>query len=203
MSSATRMHSLSVTSGPRRGDLFLEWHGCCMHWPDTTVGCRSTTADVYDCISRMSVCNQSACFFFCFVFFRDWNPIIVQNSSLSASSFAADIETLASVTFHSAEIDINRSIYIWCVVVEILKADAALRQIGVKLSSLFGFSRGSVVGIDGCDDGLFVLHRLQINFLLSERESSLLSLLLRMRRRRLKTFPAGFINCRRLVWSCL
>lgn len=91
----------------------------------------------------------------------------------------------------------------WCVVVEILKADAALRQIGVKLSSLFGFSRGSVVGIDGCDDGLFVLHRLQINFLLSERESSLLSLLLRMRRRRLKTFPAGFINCRRLVWSCL
>lgn len=113
MSSATRMHSLSVTSGPRRGDLFLDWRGCCMHWPDTTVGCRSTTADVCDCISRMSGCNQSACFFFWLfflvVFFWDWNPIIVKNSSLSASSFA-DIETLASVTFRSAEININRSI---------------------------------------------------------------------------------------------
>lgn len=108
MSSATRMHSLSVTSGPRRGDLFLEWRGCFMHWPGTTVGCRSTTADVYDCISRMSVCNQSACFFLV-VFFREWNPIIGKNSSLSASLFAADIETLASVTFHSAEININRS----------------------------------------------------------------------------------------------
>lgn len=81
-----------------------------MRWPDTSVGGTSTTADVYDSIPPMSACNQPPACFLLFVCFIPSSPRLESHYFKSLSLFAADVQTSASVTFYSAEINMSASV---------------------------------------------------------------------------------------------